>query len=207
MKKLRTAGILTALAIGLTACGTDEDAQQEAVNSLTLVRNGSVENTIIESFDKEYYDLDGLNAMIEDSIVQYQKQNPTAEITLVQSELTGDQVQVTMKYDSSSSYMGYNSETLFVGTVQEAYAQGYDLNVTLKDVQDETVTISRQELLGMGERHIAILELPASGDDTVSRMRLKCYGDILYTGDGVTLVSKKTADIEQTQGVSVVVFK
>ena len=57
--------------VWLTACGSGADAEQETVNSLILDKDGSVENMIIEGFDKDYYDLDGLNAMIKDSIEQY----------------------------------------------------------------------------------------------------------------------------------------
>lgn len=204
MKKLKAAGILAVLMVWLTACGSGADAEQETVNSLILDKDGSVENMIIEGFDKDYYDLDGLNAMIKDSIEQYCRQNPSADITLKGSEVSDGQVRVSMKYDSAASYMGYNSETLFVGTVQEAYSAGYDLNISLTDVKDSSNTIGKQELLEMGEKHIVIIQLPSTMTDG---MRLQCFGEILYISDGVNLISKKTADIEQSQGVSVVVFK
>lgn len=204
MKKLKAAGILAVLMVWLTACGSGADAEQETVNSLILDKDGSVENMIIEGFDKDYYDLDGLNAMIKDSIEQYCRQNPSADITLKGSEVSDGQVRVSMKYDSAASYMGYNSETLFVGTVQEAYSAGYDLNISLTDVKDSSNTIGKQELLEMGEKHIVIIQLPSTMTDG---MRLQCFGEILYISDGVNPVSKKTADIEQSQGVSVVVFK
>lgn len=201
MRKIKTAGILAVLMLWLTACGTE--AESELVNTLSFSKDGSVENTIVEVFDKEYYNLDALNTMIQESIEQYQKQNLTAEISVISSEVTDGQVRVRMKYDSAASYMGYNSETLFVGTIQDAYSAGYDLDISLTGTKDTTQTIGRQELLNMGEKHIVIMELP----DAMESMRLVCYGEILYTGDGVSLVSKKTADIEQTQGYSVVVFK
>lgn len=204
MKKLKAAGILAVLMIWLTACGSGADAGQETVNSLTLDKDGSVENTIIEDFDKDYYDLDGLNTMIKDSIEQYCRQNPTAEITLKGSEVSDGQVRVSMKYDSAASYMGYNSKTLFAGTIQEAYSEGYDLDISLTDVKDSSNTIGKQELLEMGQKHIVIMELPSTMTDG---MRLQCFGKILYVSDGVNPVSPKTADIEQSQGVSVVVFK
>ena len=204
MKKLKAAGILAVLMIWLTACGSGADAGQETMNSLTLDKDGSVENTIIEGFDKDYYDLDGLNTMIKDSIEQYCRQNPTAEITLKGSEVSDGQVRVSMKYDSAASYMGYNSKTLFAGTIQEAYSEGYDLDISLTDVKDSSNTIGKQELLEMGQKHIVIMELPSTMTDG---MRLQCFGEILYVSDGVNSVSKKTADIEQSQGVSVVVFK
>ena len=204
MKKLKAAGILAVLMVWLTACGSGADAEQETVNSLPLDKDGSVENMIIEGFDKDYYDLDGLNTMIKDSIEQYCRQNPSADITLKGSEVSDGQVRVSMKYDSAASYMGYNNKTLFVGTIQEAYSEGYDLNISLTDVKDSSNTVGKQELLEMGEKHIVIIQLPSTMTDG---MRLQCFGEILYISDGVNPVSKKTADIEQSQGVSVVVFK
>ena len=204
MKKLKAAGILAVLMVWLTACGSGAYAEQETVNSLTLDKDGSVENMIIEGFDKDYYDLDGLNTMIKDSIEQYCRQNPSADITLKGSEVSDGQVRVSMKYDSAASYMGYNNKTLFVGTIQEAYSEGYDLNISLTDVKDSSNTVGKQELLEMGEKHIVIIQLPSTMTDG---MRLQCFGEILYISDGVNPVSKKTADIEQSQGVSVVVFK
>ena len=53
MKKFNTAGMLAVLMLCLTACGSGTDAGETDMNSLTLAKNGSVENTIVESFDKE----------------------------------------------------------------------------------------------------------------------------------------------------------
>lgn len=204
MKKFNTAGILAVLMMCLTACGSSTGARETGISTLKLDKNGSVEHTIVESFDKEYYDLDGLNSLIGGSIEQYCEENPTAEITLTGSEITDSKVIVNMKYDSAASYMGYNSQLLFVGTIQEAYTAGYDLDLSLVSTKDETDRIGKQELLGMGEHHIVLIKIP---DSVENGIRLECYGDILYVGDNVSVVSKKVADIEQTQGVSVVVFK
>ena len=38
-------------------------------------------------------------------------------------------------------------------------------------------------------------------------IRVNCYDTILYTGEGVTPIEKKKADVEPTQGFSVIVFK
>lgn len=207
MKKFITVGIFAVFTFIMTACGTDNSQQKETVNTLSVQKNGSVENLIVEDFGEEYYNVDSLTSMIQDTITEYQKKNPSAEITLKSCELEGDQIKVLMQYDSSDTYTGYNSETLFTGTVQEAYAAGYDLNMTLHDVKDDTKSIGKQELLGMGEKHIMIMELSGTQEQEVNTMRLKCFGDILYIGDGISLVSRKIADIEQAQGLSVVVFK
>lgn len=101
---------------------------------------------------------------------------------------------------------------------------------------DGTDTISKPGLLSMGEKHIVILELTGHEDEVqplaepqevqnegenqesqaddpdqtqqaVEAMRINCFGDILYISDGVSTVSKKSADINLKNGLSVIVFK
>lgn len=193
-----------ALTLGITACAKEEvPVEEEVMNSLSILEDGSIESVIIEDFSESYYNVDELTKMIQDTISVYPKEDPNASIVLETCELIEQQVKVVMKYNSAEAYSGYNSEELFVGTVQEAYGKGYDLNMTLTGTNKEASKIGRQELLGMGENHIMILE------NTIDEgtLRVNCYDTILYTGDGVSLIEKKKADVAPTQGFSVIVFK
>ncbi len=193
-----------ALTLGITACAKEEvPVEEEVMNSLSILEDGSIESVIIEDFSESYYNVDDLTKMIQDTISVYQKEDPNASIVLETCELIEQQVKVVMKYNSAEAYSGYNSEELFVGTVQEAYGKGYDLNMTLTGTDKEASKIGRQELLGMGENHIMILE------NTIDEgtLRVNCYDTILYTGDGVSLIEKKRADVVPTQDFSVIVFK
>ena len=204
MKKFMIVGILMALILGITACAKEEVPMEEEVkNSLSILEDGSIESVIIEDFSENYYNVDDLTQMIQDTISVYQKEDLDASIVLETCELVEQQVKVVMKYNSAEAYSGYNSEELFVGTVQEAYGKGYDLNITLTGTDKEASKIGRQELLGMGENHIMILE------NTIDEgtLRVNCYDTILYTGDGVSLIEKKKADVAPAQGFSVIVFK
>lgn len=204
MKKFLLMGILVMLAFGVVGCTKENAATEEkSMNSLTVLEDGSVKSVIIEDFTESYYNVDDLTKMILDTISVYQKEDPDSSIELETCELMGTQVKVVMKFDSSESYSGYNCEELFIGTVQEAYDKGYDLNMTLTGTDKEASTIGRQELLGMGENHILILE------NTMDEgtLRVNCYDTILYTGNGVSRIEKKKADVVPTQEFSVIVFK
>lgn len=193
-----------ALTLGITACAKEEvPVEEEVMNSLSILEDGSIESVIIEDFSESYYNVDDLNKMILETISVYQKEDPDASIVLETCELVEKQIKVVMKYNNAEAYSGYNSEELFVGTVQEAYGKGYDLNMTLTGTDKEASKIGRQELLGMGENHIMILE------NTIEEgtLRVNCYDTILYTGDGVSLIEKKRADVAPIQGFSVIVFK
>ena len=193
-----------ALTLSIIACAKEEvPVEEEVMNSLSILEDGSIESVIIEDFSESYYNVEDLTKMIQDTISVYQKEDPNASIVLETCELIEQQVKVVMKYNSAEAYSGYNSEELFVGTVQEAYGKGYDLNMTLTGTDKETSKIGRQELLGMGENHIMILE------NTIDEgtLRVNCYDTILYTGDGVSLIEKKRADVAPAQDFSVIVFK
>ncbi|MBQ2451354.1 MAG: hypothetical protein II273_07260 [Lachnospiraceae bacterium] len=204
MKKCLLMGILAVLTLGVVACANeDETTEEKMMNSLSVFEDGSIENVIVEDFSENYYNVDDLTKMIQDTISLYKKEDPDSTIVLETCELLENQVKVVMKYNSSEAYSGYNGEDLFVGTIQEAYDEGYDLNIALTGTDKEALKIGRQELLGMGENHIVILE------NTIKEgsLRVNCYDTILYTGDGVSCIEKKKADVTSAQDFSVIVFK
>ncbi len=204
MKKFLLMGILVPLTLGVMACASEGVATEEKVmNSLSVFEDGSIESVIIEDFSESYYNVGDLTKMIQDTISTYQKEDPNSTIVLETCELLENQVKVVMRFNSAEAYSGYNSEDLFLGTIQEAYDEGYDLNMTLTGTDKEASKIGRQELLGLGESHIVILE------NTIEEgtLRVNCYDTILYTGDGVSRVEKKKADVVPAQGLSVIVFK
>ena len=204
MKKCLLMGILAVLTLSVVACANeDETTEEKMMNSLSVFEDGSIENVIVEDFSENYYNVDDLTKMIQDTISLYKKEDPDSTIVLETCELLENQVKVVMKYNSSEAYSGYNGEDLFVGTIQEAYDEGYDLNIALTGTDKEALKIGRQELLGMGENHIVILE------NTIKEgsLRVNCYDTILYTGDGVSCIEKKKADVTSAQDFSVIVFK
>lgn len=204
MKKCMFVGVFAAFVVGMTACGTDDASKEEGLlSSVSVLKDGSIESIIVEDFAESYYNVDDLNNMIQNTIADYQKQDPDSVITMEACEMLDQKVKVVLKYNNSDAYSGYNSEMLFVGTVQEAYEEGYDLNMTLTGTDKEATQISRQELLNMGENHIVIMENVLEEGS----LRVNCYDTILYTGNGVTPIAKKKADIGPAQGYSVIVFK
>ena len=204
MKKFMMMGALAAFILGMTACGTeDASVEENLMNSISIEKDGSIESIIVEDFTESYYSVEDLKNMIQDTITDYRKQDPDSEITLETCEMVDQKVKVVLKYNSADTYSGYNSETMFVGTVQEAYAEGYDMNMSLTGTDKEGTKIGRQELLNMGENHIMIMENVIK-DGT---LRVNCYDTILYTGNGITPIAKKKVDVEPTKGYSVIVFK
>lgn len=200
---------------GLTACGEktqkgDSGSSEEAkVSSISVNKDGSISSRIIEDFGESYYDAGGLKSMIESAISDYKAADAAAKINLKKCKAANGSVTVEMEFGSYEDYSGFNDERFFAGTIQAANQAGFDLNITLQAVNDKAdkTSVSKPELLGMGDSHIVILELPEAGEEELDPMRVNCFGDILYAGEGVTTVGKKSADVKASGGSAIIVFK
>lgn len=217
MKKFMRVGktfalVLCVLMLGLTACGSkaEENAEETQVSSISIKKDGSISSKIIEDFSQSYYDVDGLKSMIETSIAEYKAQNSEAQVSLKKCEAAQGAIEVIMEFGSDRDYAGFNEEDFFAGTIQAANQAGYDLNVTLRASSDklEKDSISKLELLGMGDCHIVIFEAPETEEGVEAEtLRISCFDEILYVGEGVTVVNKKSADAKLSDGYGIIVFK
>lgn len=196
---------------GLTACGekTEESVSESTVSSISVNKDGSISSIIVEDFGETYYDAAGLKSMIESAITDYKAEDFTAQVTLKSCKAANDTVTVQMDFGDYKSYAGFNGENFFAGTIQGANQAGFDLNVTLQAVSDkaEKTSVSKPELLAMGDSHIVILETAEADSEANQSMRINCFDDILYVGEGVTAVGKKSADMTLTGGYGIIVFK
>ena len=60
----------------------------------------------------------------------------------------------------------------------------------------------------MGDRHIVIFEAPETEEGVEAEtIRISCFDEILYVGEGVTAVNKKSADVKLSDGYGIIVFK
>lgn len=201
--------------LGLVACGEKEqqgtpevkDEVAATTSSVTVNKDGSISCSIIEDFVENYYDEEGLKTMIETSISEYKAENVTAKVDLKSCKAKDGVVKVLMEYGDYQTYAGFNQEEFFAGTIQAANMAGFDLNVSLRAVSDKSgnTTISKPELLGMGDNHIVILG--SSGQQEAEQIRVDCFDEILYVGDSVAAVGKKSADVTLSEGYKIIVFK
>ena len=211
MKKfIRLAMISVICASGLTACNVLHSSG-EMVTSVSINKDGSISSRIVDDFGEDYYDEDGLKSMIEDAIADYGRQSPASTVTLKTCKADDNMINVEMEYGDYKAYSGFNGENFFAGTVQEAYEAGYDLDFELSPADNkDTGVISKQDILNMGENHIVIMERE-SGDEgdtfIIEPVRINCFDDVLYVGEGISSVSKKSVDYTLNDGTAVVLFK
>lgn len=187
---------VTVLCLLLSACGSGKETDDDTVSTLTVEKNGKVISKIIEDFDEDYYYEDELKEMIETEVSDYNKQADSESITFNSCEKVENAVIVEMTYRTAKDYSEFNGEVFFFGTVQEAYKEGYDLNIRLTDAAN-TQTIGKDDILNMGDKHIIISN---------EKVRIASYKDIGYTSEGVVLIGKGKADLPATDTYSVLVL-
>lgn len=210
--KKRFCAVMLTCAVMLSACSSNvtKETEDNFSTSVTIKKDGYIEDKITEEFSKDYYDEAELETMINQSVSEYLKNAPDSKISVKKCKKDKNNVVVEMEYSDYKAYEGFNGQTFFSGTIKEAYEEGYDLNFKLSSVDTETKTVvSKQELLNMGDSHIVIMEINADVQNMqeIEPVYINCYDEILYVGDGVSLSGKKTAKANVTEGMAVVVFK
>lgn len=177
--------IVATMAMALAGCGSSSDS---AVTETTIEvkKDGSVIHTIVEAFAEDYYDLQELENMIQNACDSYNAGAGADSVTV--SEIVQDEelLTVRMNYKDATAYAEFNQLALFAGTVKDAYNAGYDLDVTLYSLQDDSDMIGKEDILGMGEKHIVILR--EAVDVRVWNKVIYASGDVLRTGDSRTVM-------------------
>lgn len=180
----------------LTGCGQSGTGEQ--VTELQIDKNGGVTGTIVEAFDKEYYTLDGLEAMIQSEMTEYNRSGE--KISLKKAELSedGSTVTVVMHYVSCEDYTAFNEEELFYGTIAEALKKGYTFDTKFVKTSGETLALSKEALEEMAEKHVLIVR---------ESIQVSLPAKVLYMTEGTVSVNNKCIQAQNASGLTYVIMK
>lgn len=134
IKKFLTAGLSGLLILSLTGCGQAAKLPETVENtSLVVEKDGKVTSYLVNTFDKDFYNLDGLTQMVEEEAEEFNATHTEAtenpmNVKTVQALGDGALVQVVQEFADTDSYAEYNEQDLFYGTRVEALAQGLTVN-------------------------------------------------------------------------------
>ena len=106
-------------------------------------KDGKVTSYLVNTFDKDFYNLDGLTQMVEEEAEEFNAAHTEAtenpmNVKTVQVLGDGAMVQVVQEFADTDSYAEYNEQDLFYGTRVEALAQGLTVNRELVNAADGT---------------------------------------------------------------------
>ena len=195
MKKSVCFSLLACVFLLLAGCGGSVPKE----STIAVDKKGKITDTMVEEFDKDFYDSEELQSEIEAELAEYNKNFAADHITMKKFEVKDGTATLQLVFDGSEYYEDYTESTLFTGTVAEAQAEGYELNGELLGA-DGALT-SLDALDGADEAKVLVLE----SDEAVN---VQVPGTILAvsTGGNVSVTDKKQAAVTDG-GLAYIIYK
>lgn len=188
--------IILVLILALTGCAAkDEDFEE---TTITVARKGKVTEKIVESFGRDYYDLEELKGEFARSVSDYNESIGGEEIELRGVELKDSKIYVNIDFKGPSDYERFVGETLFVGSINDAYDEGYTMDVTLKGVKSGD-KIGKVQIMGMKDKNIVILS---------EHVRINTFRDIAYVSANVDVIGSRSARVlSESDGLAYLILE
>ncbi|MGN8799521.1 hypothetical protein ACTNCH_01445 [Candidatus Merdisoma sp. HCP28S3_D10] len=186
--------LLACMISALAGCGS---VPKES--TLAIDKKGKITDTVVESFDKDFYDSEELQKEIESELAEYNKNFAADHITMKKFEVKDGTATLQLVFDGSEYYEDYTENTLFTGTLPEAEAEGYELSGELLDA--DGAKTDRASLKDADEAKVLVLE-------TDEAMQVEVPGKILAVsaGGNVSVTGKKQAAVTDG-GLSFIIYK
>lgn len=192
------AGFMALGLLFLAGCGTQDGESSGAAISFT--KEGKIRAEIRESFEQSYYDKDELQKTILAEAADHNHRAGDGSITVEKVEVENGMALVSMTYAKAEDYASFNQVDFFAGSPEQAQAAGYDLNVVLSSVKNESDTIGKSDILAMKDATILI---------TDEKDAIALNGKALYVSDNVA-VSQNEKQVQRTgeeNGLAYIIFK
>lgn len=211
-RQITMTALVFLLVVSLVGCGKDKKTESyEGSNTIEIKKDGSIINTITDSFDSELYDEELLEEFALREAAEYNHESGEEALSIKKLETGKEKVSITMEYRTAEDFAQFNGYPFFCGTVSEAVDEGYDFTGVdfceagfepKEGATEETPSIQQEQLLEMGSRKIIIADVP---DD--ERLVVKTSGKILYI-NGASYEKKNLAAIEGSNEMpAYIVFK
>ena len=190
--------ILIVMMIVLPLTGCSDEEKDYAETTITVEKKGRVRERIVDTFDKDYYNIEELKSEFSDSVSQYNETIGGEEIRLKNIEMKDSRVYVDLEFTGPSDYENFVGEKLFVGTIADAYDNGYTMDVVLKGV-DKGDKIDKIKIMGMSDSSIVIMSEHA---------RIRTFRDIAYVSANVDVIDGNEARVlNESDGLAYLILK
>lgn len=137
----------------LSGCGEPKVPENPEEEMIIISETGTVREILVESFDKDYYDIKELEAFVQEEVNLYNQkysQNQSTpvmvgKVSILHSQDQGKCAKVEMTYLNCHAYAEYNEAILYYGSVAEgAYLMGESLIPA--EYEENTVIITNQPM-------------------------------------------------------------
>lgn len=206
MKKKFFAAVFacTLVPVSLSGCGKAAKLPDTVVNtSLVVDKDGRVTSYLVDTFDKDFYSLDGLKEMVQSEADTFNIAHTDAAedplvVKAVQSVGEGATVQVVEEFTDTKVYEEYTEKELFYGTRVEALADGISVNLDLVNAEDGTPADQEKLEKALEKNHLLITNASAY---------IYCPYQVLYVSEGVVMGEDGYVDASQSDGVVTILMK
>ena len=168
-------------------------------DTISVDKKGRVTSTIVEEFDKEFYDAEELEGEIDEELAKYNQNFAADHIRKEAFKVEDGTASLQLVFDEWKYYSDYTGLTLFAGTVSEAEEEGYDLQL-YGEYMDADGSLTDVETVSAGEDvHVLILE---------EAVKVQVPGKILAVSpsDNVTVTDSREASVQEA-GLSYIIYK
>ena len=171
MQKWKALLLIMAVSCGLIGCGKDKEPE---VSSVSISKDGTIVHQIVGDFEQNYYEMAGLQALASDRVAEYCADNGEDSVTLTSVEEKDGRILIQLRYATDRDYSKFNNRDLFIGTLTEAYIQGYPLE-GVPFVSTEGKPIEFGDMEDRDSKQIAIVATKPTEELVVNT-----YGKVLY---------------------------
>lgn len=211
MKTKKKVGLFLGLFLSVlfvSGCSKEEETYiPVTTNTVEVTEDGRIVSYIVESFEKDYYDINELESMVRTEIEEYNVEKkdlstqagsaPIMVDKVMMAEDGSSNVVVALSFQNASVYTDYMGKELFYGTVQEAVSAGYDVDKKLAEVKSGEL-FTGEKLQKNYEKRILILE------DAVS---VRAYGKVQYLSANAKKTEEGFVDCTADQELKYIIIK
>lgn len=210
MKKWNRVLPFVCMAILLGGCGKTT----VEITTIAIQKDGTIKHTMVEEFGEK--SADALESMMSEKAAAYNSANPGGESGVSVDEVEAGEgiVRVSMTYPDAASFDGFmNMDVVavdpalrapfFYGTVEEAYEQGFDLEIDLQGVEDESALQGKDDILALGKNRIIIYD---SEMNLGAPVQISTQDKPLYISDNVTVAGKNVVEISGTEELAYILL-
>ncbi len=198
MRKVISALLLLTLILGLTGCGREKAPE---ITSLSFNKEGEISHHIVGKTDQSYYQIEtaDLESFAASRVEEYCADSGEGSVTLKAVEEKNGSIMLDFGYASAEDYSSFNHRILYMGSLEEAANNGYELEaVPLVSVDGQAVEIGYIE--DWGKKQIVVLETKSGEEMLVNLPGKTLYANqSAHSGQDVSFVGKKSVKISNQE--------
>lgn len=198
MKKVTLVLLGTLFLVVMTGCGKNKasiTAEKVTTNTIVIKEDNTVQSSIVENFDKDYYSKEELETFIKEEVIDYNEKNGEDQIKMHSLHVADQKASVVFNYKDIDDYSIFNEISAKLLTTSEALQEDSILSLSEFVEAKSGETVSRETAFSKEDATVLVIQEP---------LEIKIAGSILYYSNA----QKVDKHVLQTSGenVTVVVF-